>query len=101
MYNCSSLSAGPVPDYLLWGPVFSRHLASSAEPLHGAEHATASSVACGRLFTAGGLIFKPLRACTGDVDFEAQLLLKLNKDFTSWVWSGSRQQTSPLPVEYS
>ena len=41
------------------------------------------SAACQRLFSAAGLIFKPLRACIGDANFEAQLLLKLNKDVTS------------------
>ena len=40
-----------------------------------------ASAACERLFSAAGLIFKPLRACIGDAEFENQLLLKLNKTY--------------------
>ena len=34
-----------------------------------------------RLFSAGGLILSPRRACIGDINFENQLLLKLNKSY--------------------
>ena len=40
-----------------------------------------ASAACERLFSAAGLICKPLRACIGDAVFEQQLLLKLNEAF--------------------
>ena len=44
-----------------------------------------ASAACERLFSAAGLIFKRLWVCIGDANVEAQLLLKLNKDFAAWV----------------
>ncbi|XP_051809094.1 uncharacterized protein LOC127535333 [Acanthochromis polyacanthus] len=40
-----------------------------------------ASAACERLFSVAGLIFRPRRACIGSVNFENQLLLRLNKDY--------------------
>ena len=40
-----------------------------------------ASAAYEHLFNAAGLIFKPLRTCIRDPEFEQQLLLKLNKAF--------------------
>ncbi len=40
-----------------------------------------ASAACERLFSAGGLIFRPHRASMTDVNFENCILVKCNKDF--------------------
>lgn len=40
-----------------------------------------ASAACERLFSAGGLIFRPHRSSMTDVNFENCILVKCNKDF--------------------
>lgn len=40
-----------------------------------------ASVACERLFSVAGLIFRPRKACIGSKNFENQILLRLNKAY--------------------